>query len=182
MYQIIPGSILPAAERENMVSLKISPVKGFMSSLLSKNVFDNFLFSEGEVVTFTKFSFSGYLSRDYYSADEWEMLEGRRYASWGQIRPYVYSVIRGNRTPVSFRLVMFLSDENAARVLKRSGAAVTQEQLGGFFLNLRFEKNEVHLVTGLSMKVFTLDKTLEHAWDQDMKTFLRMHENAWEEE
>ena len=49
-------------------------------------------------------------------------------------------------------------------------------------MNLRFEKNEVHLVTGLSMKVFTLDKTLEHAWDQDMKTFLRMHEIAWEEE
>ena len=119
-----------------MVSLEISPVKGFMSSLLWRNIFDNFLFSEGEVVTFTKFSFSGYLSRDYYSADEWEMLEGRRYASWGQIRPYVYSVIRGNRTPVSFRLVMFLSDENAARVLKRSGAAVTQAQKADFLESL----------------------------------------------
>ena len=164
-----------------MVSLKISSVKGFMSSLLINSVFDHFWFSEGEVVTFARFSFDGALNRDYYSSDEQEILGlgKRRYVSWAEIKPYLHSVIRGKRTPVSCKLVLLLSDENAARVIRRSGAAVTPEQVGGFFLNIRFEKKEVHLVTGLSMKIFSMDKTLEHAW---VKTFLRLHDIAWEEE
>lgn len=174
----MPAALLSDGRRngEYMISLKISPVKGFMSALLSKNVFDNFWFSEGEIETFGKFTISGALNHDFYSTDEWEALEGRRYATWAEIRPYVYQIIRGYKTPLSFRLVLMLSAENAAKVLKRSGALFTPEQVGGFFLNIRFERGEVHLITGLSMKVFTLDKTLEHAWDQDMRTFLKLQE------
>lgn len=165
-----------------MISLKIFPVKGFMSALLSQNVFDNFWFSEGEIETFGKFSISGYLNQDFYSTDEWEALEGRRYASWAEIRPYIYQLIRGNKTPLSFKFVLLLSAENTARVLRRSGTGFTPEQVGGLFLNIRFGQNEVHLITGLSLKVFSMDKSLEFAWDQDMKTFLKHHEIVFEEE
>lgn len=173
---------IAGAERILMISLKITPVKGFMSALLSKNIFDNFWFSEGEIETFGKFTISGYLVKDFYSTEEWEALSGRKYATWAELRPYVYQLIRGTKTPHSFKFVLLLSAENTARVLSRSGTGFTPDQVGGLFLNIRFEKNEVHLITGLSLKVFSMDKSLEFAWDQDMKTFLKHHEIPFEEE
>jgi hypothetical protein len=46
---------------------------------------------------------------------------------------------------------------------------------------VRYEKGNLYLITGTSIKTFTLDKSLEQVWDADMKTFLKHYEISAEE-
>lgn len=164
-----------------MVSLKIIDVKAFMSSLLVQNVFDNFLLSELQIHTFNHFQIAGNLNEDYYSKDELEILEGRKYSLWSEIKPIAYSLIKGNKLPLSIKIVLLLSPPNTEKVLKKSGVSMPVSDINGLFLNIRFDKGSLTLVTGISVKNFSMDKTLERTWDEDLKIFLKHYEIAVEE-
>ena len=164
-----------------MVSLKVNDVKTFMNKLLIQSVFDNFLVSEVEVVTSNKFTIDGFLQKSYYNSDELEALDGRVYSTWGELRPFVYQIIKGHRTPTSFRMILQLNRLNTEKVVLKGGVPLRVEDVGGLFLNIRFEQNSLVLVTGTSIKVFTLDKSLDQVWDKDMKVFLKYNEILVEE-
>lgn len=164
-----------------MVALNIVDVKSFMSNLLIQNVFDNFLLSELDILNYNYFSITGRLNMEWYSAEEIEGLEGREYSRWAEIKPIAYQLIKGNRTPQSFKIVFLLSKENMLKILKRNGGVYRPEEINGLFLNIKYEQGILSLTTGISMKIFTMDKTLEHEWDGDMKTFLKHYEIAAEE-
>ncbi len=165
-----------------MISLKIIDIKAFMSSLLIQNVFDNFLLSELHINTSNYFNISGKLNEEYYSPEEFKLLEGRKYSAWGEIKPIAYSLIKGNKLPLSIKIVLLLASSNTENVLHKSGAAIPFGDINGLFLNIRFDKGDLYLITGTSIKNFTMDKTLERAWDEDLKIFLRHYGIAVEED
>ncbi len=165
-----------------MISLKVVDVKAFMNKLLLQNVFDNFWVSEVEVNTSNKFTIQGDLNQGYFSSDELEALDQRTYSTWGELRPIIYQIIKGNRTPTSFKMVFLLSQKNTENVLSKSGLPYKYEDIGGLFLNIRFDQNGLYLLTGTSIKIFTLDKSLDKVWEKDVKTFLKYHEIPCEEE
>lgn len=165
-----------------MISLKVADVKVFMNKLLLQNVFDNFLVSEIEVNTANKFTIQGDLNQGFFNRDEVEALEGRTYSTWGELRPIIFQIVKGNRTPLSFKMVFLLSKSNTINVLAKSGLPFRYEDIGGLFLNIRFDQNGLYLITGTSIRVFTLDKSLDKVWEKDVKTFLKYHEIPCEEE
>ncbi|MGB8455302.1 MAG: DUF5721 family protein [Anaerocolumna sp.] len=165
-----------------MISLKIIDIKAFMSSLLVQNVFDNFLLSELQIKTFNHFQISGNINEEYFSNEELEKLEGRKYSTWGEIKPVAYSLIKGNKLPLSIKIILLLSLPNVENTLRKSGAAVPLIDINGLYLNIRFDKGSLLLITGTSIKSFSMDKTLERAWDEDLKKFLKYYEIAAEEE
>ena len=48
-----------------------------------------------------------------------------------------------------------------------------REQAGGLYINIQYENQEMTCVTGTSMNVFTMDRTLEREWDESVKQFLK---------
>lgn len=156
-----------------MISLKILDVKSFMGSLLIQKVFDNFLLSEAEVTTYAHFSVDGKLNTQFFNEDEKEELNGRKYTRWVDIKPYIFSLIKGNKLPLSIKIVMVLSSENTEKLLLQSGAALHKENVNGLFLNIRYEKENLIITTGTSISTFTLDKTLDYSWDDSVKRFLK---------
>ena len=104
-----------------MIALKLKNTKNFMTQLLLSDTFDNFLFIEGEVVTFNTFTIDGFIQKDFYE----DSPEGD-YASWKQLRELCFSIIKGKRTPLSFRFVFSLSPDRAEKpgfsCIRRSGA------------------------------------------------------------
>ena len=163
-----------------MVSLKVVDVKACMNKLLLQNVFDNFLVSEVEVNMANRHVIQGELNKSFLSNDELEALNGRQYSTWSEIRPMVLQLMNGNRTPTSFKMVFSLSKSNTEHVIEKNGLPFRYEDLGGLFLNIRFDSNGLYFITGTSIKVFTLDKTLDQVWDKDVRTFLKYHEIACE--
>lgn len=164
-----------------MVALHIVDVKSFMNSLLLQNVFDNFLLSELDIVTFNQFTIHGALNRSWFDDEEKEQLNGRMYSTWSEMKPIAFQLFKGKKVPASFKIVLVLSSENTSKVLEKSGVGIDQSTLSSLIVNIRYENGILHLITGVAMKVFTMDKTLEHEWDSNMKQFLKHYQIGFEE-
>ncbi len=160
-----------------MILLSISEVKEFMSKLLLSDTFDSFLFIEGEIVTFNTFSINGYLQKDFFDKD---MIPERNYSLWKELREYCFSLIRGKRTPLRFKFVFGLSEPNIEKLLRQQGLSFTPQDVQGLYLNISYDVHSLRCVTGTSMNLFTLDKSLEEAWDKMVQKFFVQKEISFE--
>ena len=150
-----------------MIALTLTEIKDFTSHLLLKDTFDSFYFIEGEIVTFNTFRIDGFIQKDFFDTDT----DLPEYSYWKNIREYCFSLIRGKRTPLSFRFVFSLSPRNIA---------LDPDEIQGLYLNIRFDGKSLACVTGSSFKTFSMDKTLEHAWDEMVEKFFRQKQIAFE--
>lgn len=145
-----------------MISLTLPDIKDFTSHLLLKDSFDSFCFIEGEIMTFNTFRIDGFIQKEFFDTDS----ELPEYSYWKNIREYCFQIIRGKRTPLSFRFVFSLSPKNIERLIRQSVPSVRPEDVQGLYLNLHFDGTHLTCVTGTSFKTFILDKSLEHIWDE----------------
>lgn len=159
-----------------MLALTVADVKDFMSKVLVKSTFDKFYLCDGEIETFTSFRFGGQLNKAYYSSDEQEQLGDRKHPLWGELKPVAYQLIRGKKLPLSFKLVFALSDENLTWLLEHNHIAIPASDIGGLYLNIKYENKTVTCVTGTSFKTFIMDKTLEQLWDATVVRFMKQNE------
>lgn len=150
-----------------MISLTLPDIKDFTSHLLLKDSFDSFCFIEGEIVTFNTFRIDGFIQKEFFDTDS----ELPEYSYWKNVRDYCFQIIRGKRTPLSFRFVFSLSPQNIDRLIRQNVPAIRQEDVQGLYLNLHFDGTHLTCVTGTSFKTFILDKSLEHIWDEMVKKF-----------
>lgn len=159
-----------------MIALTLTEIKDFTSHLLLKDTFDSFYFIEGEIVTFNTFRIDGFIQKDFFDTDT----ELPEYSYWKNIREYCFSLIRGKRTPLSFRFVFSLSPRNIARLIEQNHLPLDPGEIQGLYLNIRFDGTSLVCVTGSSFKSFSMDKTLEHAWDEMVEKFFRQKQIAFE--
>lgn len=151
-----------------MISLKLTNRKVFMKHLLLMETFDHFLFIESEITTFNKFSINGYLQKDFFEGEEKPALE---FAFWNQVREFCFSIIKGKQTPLNFKIIFSLSPENIARLISQYQLDFHPENVQGLYLNIRFDGNALQCITGTSLKTFSMDKSLEQAWDKMVQRF-----------
>lgn len=164
-----------------MISLKILDVKSFMSSLLIQHVFDDFLLVDLDISTFNNFHLSGYINKSFYTDEEVENLEDREYSRWKEVKPIAFNLVKGSKIPLSFKIVFLLSANNSRNIIEKDGIPIHYTDVNGLFLNVKFENGILNLITGTSLKTFTLDKTLENEWDDYMRKYLKKLSIAVEE-
>lgn len=164
-----------------MIALQIQEVKAFMSSLLIHNVFDDFLLSELDILTFNHFHIEGKRNKEWYTEEELELLGEKEYSSWADIKPIAFQLIKGNKTPHAFKIVFILNKVDLKDILEKNNINIRLEEINGVFVNLKYEKEKLSLITGTSVKVFTMDKTLDREWDESMKAILRSKQIEFEE-
>lgn len=165
-----------------MISLKITDVKSFMSKLLANTLFDEFVLREMDIQTFTSFSVSGQFYKNFFSKEELEERSIEDAVLWGEVRVIAFAVIKGNKSPLLMKIVFQLPKNQTDRFVDGLGGKLTSEDVGGLYLNIWFEKSELHIITGTAIKTFTLDKTIETEWDTWVKRFLSSQNISFEEE
>ena len=75
-------------------------------------------------------------------------------------------MIRGRNTPLAFQFVFRLPDgEMSALIEKEAISRELTADVSGLLLNLSFDGTSILLTTGVSHRTFSLDRTLERAWD-----------------
>ncbi len=156
-----------------MISLQIQDVKDFMNRLLLSRAFDAFLVVEGSVTTYNTFHIDGHLHRDFYSKEEQESLglSERHFSLWQELRPFCLDLIKGKRTPLGFRFTFQLSSKNTEKLLSQTGSSFSPADVNGLVLNIRYENLKLICTTGISLGIFTLDKSLDEAWDRMVQRF-----------
>lgn len=160
-----------------MIALALTDVKECMAKLLLSETFDPFYFIEGELVTFSTFTLDGYLKKDFYDA---ENVPEREYALWKDMREFCFSLIKGKRTPLSFKFVLGLSDSNIEKLLLQQELDFNPQDVRGLFINLKFDGQNLQCITGTAMNLFTMDKSLEQAWDKMVQKFFTQKEIKYE--
>ena len=160
-----------------MIALQIQDIKNFMSKLLLSQTFDHFQIVEGAITTFNTFHIEGRIHRDFFTAEELEELEHREFSLWKEVKPLCLELNKGKKTPLSFKFTFQLSKENTEKLLVSSGiTSIRPENVSGLLLNVRFDNGALSVITATNLSLFTLDKSLEHAWDDMVKRFLKQQE------
>ncbi len=162
-----------------MIALRLISVKDFMSHLLLAETFDNFHFIEGEIVTFNTFSIDGYIQKSFFQEEKEDI---PAYSTWKQIREYCYSLIKGKKTPLSFKFIFSLSPDAISRFIVQNNLDYQAAEIQGMYLNIRYDGNILQCITGISLKTFTMDKSLEQCWDKMVQKFLSQKQIAYDPE
>ena len=165
-----------------MIALNIEEMKPFTTKLFVGEVFDRFLVKEASVTTFNTFTIDGTVRSGYYSREEQEEMKIGQLSTWAMMKPFCFSLIKGKRLPISFRIILQMSKEGTERFLASRQIPFTSDQVKGLYINIRYEEDKLICVTGTSVSVFTLDKTLDGEWDQAFKGFLKRNEIPFLEE
>ncbi|MBQ7534708.1 MAG: hypothetical protein IJT43_03720 [Stomatobaculum sp.] len=150
----------------------------FTQALFTRDSFDSFLVLEAEFRTYCLFSVRGNAERGWYTDEELETEQVEDYTSWKKLRPVCFGLIRGKRTPLSFKITFRLPPAEEEKLLLDSSGGTRIEELGGFFLNLKFEDGKLLCVSAASINRFPPDRVLEEAWDRWTERFFRERELA----
>lgn len=155
--------------------------KKCMNGLLLSPAFDSFLFIEGEITTFNTFQIDGRLKKEFYHQVPGEdTAPDREYALWKEQREFCFSLIKGKRTPLSFKFILSLSTPNISRLLTQEELPFTPNDVQGLYLNFKYDGTHLSCTTGTSMNLFTMDKTLEQAWDKMAQRIFAKYEIPFE--
>lgn len=165
-----------------MIALKIQDIKDFMSKLLIGTSFDPFWLSEASITTSVTYTIDGTLHPEFFDTAENELLEGehRSYTLWKDVKPFCFSVMKGRKTPLHFKIVFLLSRKNTEKLLLTSHLPYTIEDVFGLFINFQYDGKNLTCTTGSSLKTFTLDKSLDHVWDEMVQKFFRQQQILFE--
>ena len=157
-----------------MLAIRIEHIKKFMSALLLRETFDTFLLSEASITTFAEFHIDGKLHKEYFDSGTADALseEARSLVRWKDVKEHCFALIKGKRTPLSFRIIFQLPADRTEKLILSSGSPIAPEDVYGLFLNFQFRNNTLTLTTGTSLRTFTPDKTPELTWDKYMNDFL----------
>lgn len=134
-----------------------------------KSDFDRYLLREAQIVTFVTFTIDGKMQKNFYSNEEYEDMGKPELAMWQKVRPICFEMIKGSRTPVRFKIVLKLNEEETQKLIEENELSYTLSDVGGLYLNLVYENGDLNCITGTSMNLFTLDKSLEQLWDATVK-------------
>ena len=111
--------------------------------------------------------------------DELASLASPSYSQWSKIKPVCFGLIKGNKVPTSLKIIFLLSEGDTSQLAGQTD--INPEDINGLFINIRYSDSGLTLVTGTSVRTFTLDKSLEHAFDSYVKVFLETSGINYEE-
>ena len=150
-----------------MVSYQIEDVRSFMNHLLRQSTFDAWEVREVKLHTMIRYQINGDLNQAFFTEDERAEMD-RSYCLWSDIKNTVFSLIKGTKQPTLLQITLAFPKEKITEV-----PTATVES---FLLNIHFEDAQLSLITAVSQRSFTLDRSAEQYWDQYIGAFLEANE------
>lgn len=155
-----------------MKNFQIENIKQFMNDLLVQERFDSFYLFEARVKTSLDYYVNGKLHYEFYDgADDEDNRPTTEYIVWKDVKQTVFDFMKGTRLPLRFKIVLMFNRENIERLVEMNNLPISVDDVGALFMNLIYEDGTLSVITGASMKMFTLDKSLEHLWDDTVEKY-----------
>lgn len=161
-----------------MIAIQILEVRDFMNKFLLSEMFDHFLLQEAVIASDVVWSLDGRLQDGFFSQEEIseQGLSGFTFLPFGNIRTRCFDLIKGRRAPSFFKFVLLLSPDNLNRTLTKLHSTFSAGDISGMFLNLKFQNGQLVVTSGVSCRIFSMDKSLEHEWDSLIRQFFKKHQ------
>ena len=144
-----------------MQSFRITDVKGFMATLLTKESFDDFLLVEATIHNRIAYVIDGHMAGDEKPC-----------VPYAEVRSLIFDMIKGKQTPEYFQFVLQLSPEAKDNLIENSDVVLQSADVVSLSMNIRYQNNELTVMTGTSLRIFTVDRSLDEVWDHWVRQFL----------
>lgn len=154
-----------------MLLINIDDIKGFVNKLLSSEEWGKMYLYEAEIKNAVFLQMDGTLNREFFDSEE--EIQGRRYVLWNDIKGVFFQAIRGKRLPVSFKIVLMPDEDTICRIISGAELSLSVSDISALNLNIYYDRGELNVTTGTALKIFTLDKSLDYAWETYVKEFLK---------
>ena len=164
-----------------MIAVKINNIKDFMTKLLVKDTFDNLYVSEATISTYNTFQINGLINKNFYTSEEPESNDSAEYSLWKKLRPFCFELIKGSKTPSFLKIIFLLATKDITTLIETNNLGFSLDDINGLVLNIKYAEGVITCITGSSIKLFTMDKSLEHAFDSYAKQFLSQNNIDFEE-
>jgi hypothetical protein len=128
--------------------------------MFGKNLFDDFLVNDISITTTNTFTIDGHLS----NADG--------LIPFKDVKNICNTILNGH-IPTRLKMVLSLNKEQVAKLVQSGNIDIDIEQIEGLYFNIKYENNILSCVTGTSLKIFTLDKSLEKYFDNYSEGFIQ---------
>lgn len=151
-----------------MIALQIKNTKSIMNTLLVSEQFDSFQVEEASITTFNTFHIDGHIVKNFFSSEEIDNMEQglAEFSLWKDIRPICFQLIKGKKTPVSFRVILHASPALVESIAAQPECEVSADLIRSLVLNIRYDNGHVICVTGTAFTTFLMDKTTDAVWDK----------------
>ncbi len=160
----------------NSINIPATDIKKFMNCLLVKETFDNFLLEEATITTYNTFTVDGHIQNDFYTPEELDALPDKTLSTWGAIKPHCFNLIKGSKLPLRFKIVLKASALYTEKLLGENPCGLALSDVGGLYINIRYDSHRsldgsetgtaaLDCISIASLNIFSMDKTLEKAWD-----------------
>ncbi len=156
-----------------MVQLIIEDIKKLTDLLFVQETFDRFLMREAHFVTGVTVDLDGQLNQDFFDTDEFSSLPDQNTVSWGSVKKLCFQIIKGRKLPKRFQIVLKLAGTDISPWLAKNGLNLASDAVKGLFITFRYENQQLTCTSGTALSVFTLDKSLDQAWDQQVVKFFK---------
>jgi hypothetical protein len=155
-----------------MKNFEIDDIKKFMNELFSGTRFDSFYLYEARLKTGLDYYISGKVNHEFYSDDE-EGAEdvSQEYVYWKDIKHTLFELIKGRRLPLNFKFILMFNRDNITRLIEMNNLALSPENVGALFYNIYYDDGKLQVTTGSSIKIFSLDKSLDNIWDDTVEKY-----------
>lgn len=154
-----------------MKQFEIEDAGRFMSELLTKEKYDSFYLFEIRLKTKLDYYISGSINKEFFEGETAENMPSGEYECWGNIKPMVYELIKGDKLPLGFKIILMFNRENITRLVEMNNLPINENDISALFLNVSYEKETLTVTTGTSIKIFTLDKTVDNVWDETVEKY-----------
>ena len=159
-----------------MTALEIKATKNIMNALLASEQFDSFLVEEAVITTFNTFHIDGHIVPEFYSSEELEELKSSKeslsFSCWKDIRPVCFQLIKGKKTPVSFKAVLHAAPSLIEKIAANPECEVAANLIRSLVINIRYESGKVTCITGSAFTTFIMDKSVDKLWDSYVRRLL----------
>lgn len=135
-------------------------LKDFMNKLLKEEVFDAFEVRTAEIAMHFGIEINGLLNKSLLPEDA--KAPERNYILWSEVRPLVFSFIKGKVKPKTIKIVLSLPMGEVQKLHKNASA---------YFINILFENDKIMITTASSEKVFSMDKAVGDCFDSYVAEF-----------
>ena len=151
-----------------MIALQITDLKAFMNTLLKSETFDDFGLQEATLQMAISYVIDGHINKDFFAGVD-SNTPAFEFITYSEVRPTLFELIKGKRTPIGFQLVLQLSPERSALLFPESLAS---HGIKGLLLIIRYDGTRAILTSGVNYATFSLDKKPELIWDEALVRFL----------
>ena len=157
-----------------MLALHITSMKQFMNQLLVSDTFDIFLLEEAVITAANTYTLDGYVNREFYSPEDFSsgQIPDYEYSPWSTMKGLCFQLIKGKRTPLSFRFIFHLKPVQALKLLEKANCSVDPSSIKALVLTIRYDGTKAVLTTGCAYHTFVMSKEAEQIWDKALTRYL----------